>query len=66
VLECVGKHSGGLTVRLASEEVGATRPVVLDTDGKRVLLDVIDTWLAEPSFAAIPAGASCAVNRKTS
>ena len=30
--------------------------MVLDTEGKRVLLDVIDTWLAEPSFAAIPAG----------
>ena len=56
LLERVGKHSGGLNVRLAFEAVGATRPVVLDTHGKRVLLEVIDAWLAEPSYTAIPAG----------
>ena len=36
LLDRVGKHSGGLKVRLAFEAVGATRPVVLDTHGKRV------------------------------
>jgi hypothetical protein len=56
LLERVGKHSRGLNVRLAFEAVGATRPVVLDTHGKRVLLEVIDAWLAEPSYAAIPSG----------
>ena len=56
LLERVGTHSGGLKVRLAFEAVGATRPVVLDTHGKRVLLDVIDKWLSETSYVAIPAG----------
>ena len=56
LLDRVGKHSGGLKVRLAFEAVGATRPVVLDSHGKRVLLEVIDAWLAEPSYVAVPEG----------
>jgi hypothetical protein len=56
LLDRVGKHSGGLQVRLAFEAVGATRPVMLNRDGKRVLLQVIEEWLAEPSYATIPKG----------
>ena len=56
LLDRVGKHSGGLQVRLAFEAVGATRPVMLDRDGKRVLLQVIEAWLAEPSYATVPEG----------
>jgi hypothetical protein len=29
---------------------------MLDRDGKRVLLQVIEAWLAEPSYATVPEG----------
>jgi hypothetical protein len=56
LLDRVGKHSGGLQVRLAFEAVGATQPVILDAAGKRVLLEVVEAWLAEPSYATMPQG----------
>jgi hypothetical protein len=56
LLERVAKDSGGLKLRLAFEAVGATRAVILDAEAKRILLQVIDAWLAEPSYAPIPKG----------
>jgi hypothetical protein len=56
LLERVGRHNGGLQVRLAFEAVGATRPVKLDPAGKRVLLQVVERWLAEPGYGGMPDG----------
>jgi hypothetical protein len=56
LLDRVGKHRGGLQVRLAFEAVGATRRGMLGTAEKRTLLEVIEAWIAEPSYATMPGG----------
>jgi hypothetical protein len=56
LLKRVEGHDGGLQVRLAFEAVGASRPVMLDRAGKRVLLQVVEAWLAEATVNGLPQG----------
>jgi hypothetical protein len=56
LLERINKHEDGLQVRLAFEAVGATRRVVLDAAGKRVLLQIVEAWLAEATVDRLPPG----------
>ena len=62
LLDHVGKHSGGLQVRLAFEAVGTTRPVMLDAPGRRLLLEVVEQWLAkrETMRRCLKASPNCA------
>jgi hypothetical protein len=50
------RHDAGLEVVLAFEAVGATPPVQLTAAGKRVLLQVVESWLYQETAGRLPAG----------